>query len=145
MIAVAAVCDDRPKREPVSPCMDRQASADLQFRPERRVVLAFGEVPRQRPEYRVHREQVRWSARTVVTMTALSALPYRPSHCRSTCAVFTRSFRSPLSSIAGTLPPCGAVAGSTSGRRVRLRFARRRPQAFEITAATVRLQALPSD
>jgi hypothetical protein len=46
--------------------------------------------------------------------------PYRPSHCRPTCAVFAPSLRSPLSSITSTPPPCGAVAGSltsSSSRR----------------------------
>ncbi len=52
--------------------------------------------------------------------TPLSVLPYRPSHCRPTCAVFTPSLRSPLSSITSTPPPYGAVAGSqrsSSSRR----------------------------
>src|SRR6266478_3363036 len=58
---------------------------------------------------------MRSSAHTVVTVTTpLSVLPYRPRYCRPTCAVFTPSLRSPLSSITSTPPPCGAVAGSAS-------------------------------
>ena len=58
---------------------------------------------------------MRSSAHNVVTVTTpLSVLPYRPSHCRPTCAVFTPSLRSPLSSITSTPSPCGAVAGSAS-------------------------------
>jgi hypothetical protein len=50
----------------------------------------------------------------VTVTTPLSVLPYRPSHCRPTWAVFAPSLRSPLSSIASTPPPCGAVSGSAS-------------------------------
>src|SRR5439155_560080 len=58
---------------------------------------------------------MRSSAHSVVTVTTpLSVLPYRPSHCRPTCAVFTPSLRSPESSITSTPPPCGAVARSLS-------------------------------
>src|SRR6266480_1867593 len=58
---------------------------------------------------------MRSSAHTVVTVTTpLSVLPYRPSHCRPTWAVFTPSLRSPLSSITSTPPSCGAVTGSAS-------------------------------
>src|SRR6266704_445356 len=56
---------------------------------------------------------MRSSAHSVVTVTTpLSVLPYRPSHCRPTCAVFTPSLRSPESSITSTPASCGALAGA---------------------------------
>src|SRR3954449_6424 len=42
----------------------------------------------------------------------LSFLPYRPSHCRPTCAVRVPSLRSPELSIAITPRACGAVAAA---------------------------------
>jgi hypothetical protein len=69
------------------------------LREKRRVVFALREVPGRGIGHRVHWVVDPLISHTVVTVTTpLSVLPYRPSHCRPTCAVFTPSLRSPLSS-----------------------------------------------
>ena len=105
------------------PGPDREIRADRQLGAEPRVVLPLGEVPGRGVRHRMHRIIPALISPTVVTVTTpLSVLPYRPGHCRPTCAVFVPSLRSPLSSITSTPPPCGAVAGSARSSSSRRAF-----------------------
>ena len=54
LVSVRAVGGHRPEHEPRRPGPDRQIRADRQLGPERRIALAFREVPRRGVGHRVH-------------------------------------------------------------------------------------------